>query len=48
MFGDTREGFIVRGLGAVGDASTVEMLRPFLSDPSLADDTVKAIRQLNS
>ena len=47
-FGDTREGFMVRTLGKVGDANTVELLRPFLSEPSLAEDAVKAIRELNS
>lgn len=47
-FGDTREGFMVRTLGMVGDAKTVELLRPFLSEPSLADEAAKAIRELNS
>jgi hypothetical protein len=39
---------MVRTLGMVGDARTVELLRPFLSEPSLVEDAVKAIRELNA
>jgi hypothetical protein len=46
-FGDTRENFMIRALGGVGDASTAEVLRPFMSDPQLAKDAVAAIRDLN-
>jgi hypothetical protein len=45
--GDSREGFVIRALGGVGGPGTTEMLRPFLTDPALADDAVKAIRRLN-
>jgi hypothetical protein len=45
-FGQTRESFIISGLGTLGDASTVEMLKPYLSEPALARHAVDAIRQL--
>jgi hypothetical protein len=47
MEGDSPTGFIIRQLGVVGDAATVEILRPYLAEPTLADDVVKAIRDLN-
>lgn len=46
-FGDTREGFMIRALGGVGGMGTAELIRPFLAEPALADDAVKAIRELN-
>jgi hypothetical protein len=46
-FGDSREGFMIRALGTVGGAETVEMIKPFLLDPTVANDAVSAIRELN-
>ena len=45
-FGQTRESFIISGLGTLGDASTAEMLKPYLAEPALARHVVEAIRQL--
>jgi hypothetical protein len=45
-YGETREGFIFSGLGALGDGNTAEMLKPYLADPALARHAVEAIRQL--
>jgi len=38
---------MIRALGEIGGPRTAELLRPFLAEPTLADDAVKAIRQLN-
>lgn len=46
-FGESREGFMIRALGSVGGAGTAEIIKPFLLEPTVADEAVKAIRELN-
>ena len=47
LLGPTRERFIIRALSELGGLKTAELLRPFLAEPALADEVVKAIRKLN-
>jgi hypothetical protein len=45
---DRRDPFIVQVLGAVGNQSTVAVLRQFVSHPILGSEAVTAIEKINS
>jgi len=46
-FGETLPGFITHSIATVGDPGLVEVLRPYLDDPVIAPDVVRAMEHLN-
>jgi len=46
--GAERSRFVIQELGRLGDARTVDLLRPWVGDPALGDAAVEALRRLST